>query len=153
MIFGIFPLNMGRFERFFGREPLYFSGNQVGRPTPIDLSAGSYILMYMKYFSIAEFRANISKIIDSSTESHDRVVITRNGEPAAVVISFDDYESMTETMDIMQDPELSAELLEYINHPETVEWVSEEEVRAALDARYAREREEAQARKKSRDGL
>ncbi len=141
------------FGRFFGREPLYFSGYPAGHPTPIDLSAGSYILMYMKYFSIAEFRANISKIIDSSTESHERVVITRNGEPAAIMLSFDDYESMTETMEIMQDPELSAQLLEYVNHPEAVDWVSEEEVKAALDARIAREREEVRARKKSRDDL
>jgi prevent-host-death family protein len=141
------------FGRFFGREPLYFSRYPAGRLTTLDLSAGSYILMYMKYFSIAEFRANISKIIDSSTESHERVVITRNGEPAAIMLSIDDYESMTETMEILQDPKLSAEILEYISHPEGVEWVSEEEAKAAFDARIAREREDAQAAKKSSDEL
>jgi prevent-host-death family protein len=132
---------MGGFERFFGREPLYFSRNRTSHLTPLDLSAGSYILMYMKYFPIAEFRANISKIIDSSTESHDRVVITRNGEPAAILLNIEDYESMTETLEIASDPALYKEIMDFIENPNGQPLYSTEEIQAVLASRREAESE------------
>jgi PHD/YefM family antitoxin component YafN of YafNO toxin-antitoxin module len=36
----------------------------------------------------------------------DRVVITKHGRPAAVVVSIDDLESLEETLDVMGKPRL-----------------------------------------------
>ena len=70
-----------------------------------------YILRYMRFFSMAEARAKLAAILDSAVKSNERTVITRNGEPAAVIMSLDDYESMNETLDILADPELAICLL------------------------------------------
>jgi PHD/YefM family antitoxin component YafN of YafNO toxin-antitoxin module len=40
------------------------------------------------------------------------VVLTRNGKPAAVLISHDDLESLEETLSILSDPALMAQIHE-----------------------------------------
>ena len=94
-----------------------------------------YILKYMKYFSVAEARARLAAILDSATKSNERTVITRNGEPAAVIMSLDDYESMNETLDILADPELTKYLLEYADSPDAEPGQSLEQVMAEVEAR------------------
>ena len=94
-----------------------------------------YILKYMKYFSVAEARAKLAAILDSATKSNERTVITRNGEPAAVVMSLDDYESMNETLDILADPELTKYILEHLDNPDLEPSYSIEQVMAEVEAR------------------
>ncbi len=49
----------------------------------------------------------------SSVETtHERVVITKNGRPAAVLISYSDLESLEETLDILADPAALSEIRE-----------------------------------------
>lgn len=53
---------------------------------------------------LAEIKKRLSEIVDGVEERHDRVVLTRNGRPAAVIISPDELESLEETLDILSDP-------------------------------------------------
>lgn len=39
-------------------------------------------------------------------------VITRQGRPSAVVVGYDEYESLLETLNILSDPETMADLAE-----------------------------------------
>ena len=39
---------------------------------------------------LAEIKAHLSEIVDRVKEQHERVTLTRNGRPAAVLISPDD---------------------------------------------------------------
>ena len=94
-----------------------------------------YILKYMKYFSVAEARAKLAAILDSAAKSRERTVITRNGEPAAVIMSLDDYESMNETLEILADPELTRYLLDYQANPDLEPSYTYEEVMAEVEAR------------------
>jgi len=57
-------------------------------------------------------KAQLSAFVESVHGTHERVVITRNGEPAAVLISPDDLESLEETIAILSDPEAMAEIAE-----------------------------------------
>jgi len=45
-------------------------------------------------------------------DTHERVVITRNGEPAAVLISPEDLESLEETLAVFSDPAAMADVAE-----------------------------------------
>jgi prevent-host-death family protein len=54
---------------------------------------------------LAEIKKRLSEIVDGVETRHDRVVLTRNGRPAAVLISPDDLESLEETLEILSDPE------------------------------------------------
>ena len=62
--------------------------------------------------SLANVKAHLSAIVGSVHDTHERVVITRNGEPAAVLIAPDDLAALEETLEILSDPALMAELAE-----------------------------------------
>ena len=53
---------------------------------------------------LAEIKKRLSEIVDGVEERHDRVVLTRHGRPAAVLVSPDDLESLEETLDLLSDP-------------------------------------------------
>src|SRR5207302_2212070 len=53
---------------------------------------------------LAEIKKRLSEIVDGVQARHDRVVLTRNGRPAAVLISPDELESLEETLEILSDP-------------------------------------------------
>jgi antitoxin YefM len=64
----------------------------------------------MKTLPLAEVRANLSQLIDQVAKRHERILITRNGRPAAVLVSADEHESLCETVAIRSDRELMAEI-------------------------------------------
>jgi antitoxin YefM len=43
-------------------------------------------------------------------DSEDEVVVTRNGKPAAVLVSYLEYERLRETLDVLSDPDLLAQI-------------------------------------------
>jgi len=53
---------------------------------------------------LAEIKKRLSEIVDGIEERHDRVVLTRHGRPAAVLVSPDELESLEETLDLLSDP-------------------------------------------------
>jgi antitoxin YefM len=59
---------------------------------------------------LSSVKAHFSEIVDRVEGEHDRVVVTRNGKPAAVLISHEDLEGLEETLAIMSDPALMAEI-------------------------------------------
>lgn len=53
-----------------------------------------------------DVKSRLSEVVDQVEPEHDRVVITKHGRPAAVVVSIDDLESLEETLEIMSRPRL-----------------------------------------------
>ena len=53
---------------------------------------------------LAEIKKRLSEIVDGVEHRHDRVVLTRNGRPAAVILSPEDLEALEQTLDILSDP-------------------------------------------------
>lgn len=53
---------------------------------------------------LAEIKKRLSEIVDGVEQRHDRVLLTRNGRPAAVILSPEDLEALEETLDILSDP-------------------------------------------------
>lgn len=54
----------------------------------------------------------LSEFVDRVQKQHERVVITRNGTPAAVLISSDDLDCLEETLDLLSDKKAVKELAE-----------------------------------------
>ena len=50
---------------------------------------------------LADLKNRLSEVIDRLEREHGRVVITKHGRPAAVVLSIQDLESLEETLDVM----------------------------------------------------
>jgi len=62
----------------------------------------------MKTLPLTEARKELSKIVDEVSSVHEHVTITRQGKPAAVVMSSDEFESWQETLEILADPKAMA---------------------------------------------
>ncbi len=65
-----------------------------------------------EYVALAEMKNRLSEFVERIDREHDRVVITKHGHPAAVVMSIDDLESLEETLAILSDPGLMARIRE-----------------------------------------
>jgi antitoxin YefM len=59
---------------------------------------------------LAEVKNRLSEVVDRVEREHERVVITKHGRPAAVVLSIEDLESLEESLEILSDPTLLAEI-------------------------------------------
>ncbi|MEX1126806.1 MAG: type II toxin-antitoxin system Phd/YefM family antitoxin [Acidimicrobiia bacterium] len=53
---------------------------------------------------LAEVKKRLSEMVDRVEHHHERIVVTRRGRPAAVLVSPDDLESLEETLDILSTP-------------------------------------------------
>ena len=65
-----------------------------------------------EHVPLAEVKNRLSEVVDRLEREHGRVVITKHGRPAAVMLSLEDLESLEETLAILSDPELLAALRE-----------------------------------------
>jgi antitoxin YefM len=62
--------------------------------------------------SLSYVKAHLSEIADRVEGEHERVVVTRKGRPAAVLLSPDDLESLEETLAVLSNPALMAQIRE-----------------------------------------
>ena len=58
----------------------------------------------METLPLSDVRSNLSAVVDRVEATHERVTITRNGRPAAVLVSPEDLEALEETLDVLSDP-------------------------------------------------
>lgn len=60
--------------------------------------------------SLADVKNRLSEFVDGVERVHGRVVITKHGRPAAVIMSVEDLESLEATLQILSDPRLMEEI-------------------------------------------
>lgn len=64
----------------------------------------------MKILSLSEAKIKLSKLIENVYSTDEEVVITKNGRPAAILVSPDEFESWKETIDIESNSDLMDEI-------------------------------------------
>lgn len=64
----------------------------------------------MKTLSLSEAKMKLSELIENVYATDEEVVITKNGRPAAVLVSPEEFESWKETIEIESNPELMSEI-------------------------------------------
>ena len=57
-----------------------------------------------KTMPISEVKTRLPELVSGVEEREDEIVVTRNGKPAAVLVSYDEYARLKETLDILSDP-------------------------------------------------
>ena len=62
--------------------------------------------------SLREVRDHFSEVVDRVELHHERVTVTRNGRPVAVLISPADLAELEETLDVLSDPDALADIRE-----------------------------------------
>lgn len=63
-----------------------------------------------EHLPLADVKNRLSEVIERLEREHGRVVVTKHGRPAAVMLSVEDLESLEETLEILSDPKLLAEV-------------------------------------------
>ena len=64
----------------------------------------------MKTLSLSEVKMKLSSLVETVSATDEAVVITKNGSPAAVLVSPDEFESWKETIAIRTDVPLMQEI-------------------------------------------
>jgi antitoxin YefM len=64
--------------------------------------------------SYSEFRQNLKKMINWTTENHEPAFITSRKERKAVLLSYDDYCSLEETAYLLKSPVNAQRLLQAV---------------------------------------
>lgn len=57
-----------------------------------------------KTMPISEVKTRLPELVSGVQEREDEIVVTRNGKPAAVLVNYDEYARLKETLDILSDP-------------------------------------------------
>ena len=64
----------------------------------------------MKILSLSEAKMKLSELVDRVHSTDEEVVITKNGRPAAVLVSPDEFEGWKETIAIKSDSDFMKEI-------------------------------------------
>ena len=79
---------------------------------------------------LAEVKAKFSEMVDRVEHTHDRITVTRNGRPAAVIISPDELASLEETLDLLSDPDAMTGLRDARAAVEVGDYMTGDQLRA-----------------------
>jgi len=69
----------------------------------------------MRVLPLAEAKSKLSQLVAEVDSTDDEITITRNGKAVAVLVSHGEFESWTETVEIMADPEFLSQLRKGMN--------------------------------------
>lgn len=64
----------------------------------------------MKTLPLSEAKAKLSELIEKVSTNNEEIVITKNGRPAGVLVSSEEYESWKETEVVRRDRPLMQEI-------------------------------------------
>lgn len=88
----------------------------------------------MTTVTLTEAKARLSELLREVQELGERIVITRSGHPAAVLVSTEEYDGLLETLEILADPEMSRAVREGLEDAEKGDLLEEDEVWGEVDA-------------------
>lgn len=63
-----------------------------------------------KTLPISEVKTKLPKLVAGVASRDDEIIITRKGRPTAILLSIDEYEGLRETLEILSDKKLMAQI-------------------------------------------
>ncbi len=93
------------------------------------------IVIMSETLPLALVKSKFSEMVDRVEYTHDRIVVTRNGRPAAVLISPDDLASLEDTLELLSDTEAMHQLGESRRAYQDGDFVTGDDLRATYDKR------------------
>ncbi|HEX8081666.1 MAG TPA: type II toxin-antitoxin system Phd/YefM family antitoxin [Jatrophihabitans sp.] len=87
----------------------------------------------MQTTSLSDLKAHLSEYAERAEVEHEQYTITRNGRPAVVMVSADEWESMQETLFWLSQPRIHEDLAEAEEDIAAGRLYDEAQVRQALN--------------------
>lgn len=85
--------------------------------------------------TVTDAKARLSELVAMVERTQEHIDITRNGEPAAVLVSYTELESLRETIAILSDATLVADLRQAEADIAAGDAVNAEDLRESMQAR------------------
>lgn len=63
-----------------------------------------------KTLPISEVKARLPELVTGVAEREEEVIVTKNGRPAAMLVSYEEYRRQKDTLDILSDPDLMEQI-------------------------------------------
>ena len=63
-----------------------------------------------KTLPLSEVKTRLPELIAGVEEREEEIVVTKNGRPAAILVNVQEYERLKETLDVLSDPSLMAQI-------------------------------------------
>jgi prevent-host-death family protein len=89
----------------------------------------------METLPLATVKAKLSEVVDRVEREQDRVTITRNGRPVAMIVGMDDIEGLEETLEILSDKRLMRKIRAGVAAVEKGDTIPLEDVKKRLKVR------------------
>jgi len=64
----------------------------------------------MPTINLTEAKTRLTKYINEAQNLGEQFLISRNGRPVAVLMSYEEYDSLLETLDVLSDEQLMADI-------------------------------------------
>jgi antitoxin YefM len=80
------------------------------------------------YIPISKAKSDLLEIIRRLENVEDAVAVTKNGVPAAVILSMEKYQGLLETLDILSDEKAMKSLRTSLRQARKGKWVKYDEV-------------------------
>lgn len=66
----------------------------------------------MATLPLTELRDKLSEVVGEIETTNAEYVVTRHGRPVAIILNYEEYEAMVETLNILSDPDAMAAIAE-----------------------------------------
>lgn len=63
-----------------------------------------------KILPISAVKARLPELVTGVAEREEEIVVTRNGRPTAVLVNYDEYERLKETLDVLSDADMMKQI-------------------------------------------
>ncbi len=84
----------------------------------------------MQTMSISAAKAKLNELVDDAARTHEHLTITKNGAPAAVMVSADEWESIQETLFWQSQPHIADDLAQAREDLESGDTLTGDKLRA-----------------------
>ena len=86
----------------------------------------------MRTLTVTEVKARLNELVDDAESTHEQIMITKHGRPAAVIVAAEDLESLQETLYWLSQPGIRESITEAEADIETGNTVSSDELHKRL---------------------
>lgn len=86
----------------------------------------------MSTLSVADARANFSRVVESASQTHERFDVTKNGGRVAVILGADDFDALLETVEILADTEAMQSIRQGLAELAAGDLANSDDVRAEM---------------------
>jgi antitoxin YefM len=82
--------------------------------------------------TVTEVKARLNELVDEAESTHEQIIITKHGRPAAVIVAAEDLESLQETVYWLSRPGIRESIAEADADSEAGRTIGSDELREQL---------------------